>query len=65
MMMNACMMCSLDFWDIPILHHTKACTNILEGCDLMRLTILPSWKSLFGVRQDHQQLKCEDLPYFT
>jgi hypothetical protein len=39
--------------------------NGLEGCDLMRLTILPIWKSLFDARQDHQNLKSEDLHYTT
>jgi hypothetical protein len=58
-------MCFLDFWDSPKLHHTKACTNGLDGCELMRLTILPSWKILFDVRQDHQKLKGEYLPYST
>jgi hypothetical protein len=48
-----------------ILHQTTTCIDGLDGCDLVRLTILPSWKSLFGVRQDHRKLRCEDLPYST
>jgi hypothetical protein len=44
---------------------TIECIEGLDGCDLMRLTILPIWKSLFDVRQDHQKLKSEDLPYST
>jgi hypothetical protein len=60
MMMNVCMMQSVEFWFSPTLHQSKACIDGLEGCDLMRLTILQIWKSLFDDRQDHQNLKSED-----
>jgi hypothetical protein len=54
MMMNACMMQSVEFWVSPTLLKSKACIDILDGCDLMSLTTLPNWESLFDVRQDHQ-----------
>jgi hypothetical protein len=31
----------------------------------VRLILLLGWKILFGIRQDHKKLKCEDLPYST
>jgi hypothetical protein len=65
MMVNACMMQSVGFWVSPTLLQSMACIDGLDGCDLMSLTILPNWKSLFDVRQDHQNLKSEDLPYST
>jgi hypothetical protein len=43
-----------------ILHQAMACIDGLDGCDLVRLIILPIWKILFGNRQDHQKVKCED-----
>jgi hypothetical protein len=54
MMMNACMMQSVGFWVSPTLLQSMACIGGLDGCDLMSLTMLPNWKSLFDVRQDHQ-----------
>jgi hypothetical protein len=65
MIMNACMMQSVEFWVSPTLHQSRACIDGLDGYDFMRLTILPIWKSLFDVRQDHQNLKSEDLHYTT
>jgi hypothetical protein len=32
----------------------RACKDGLDGCDLMRLTILPIWKNLIRNMQDHQ-----------
>jgi hypothetical protein len=29
------------------------------------ISIMPSWKSLFGVKQNYQKLRCENLPYST
>jgi hypothetical protein len=34
---------------------TMECIEGLDGCDLMRLTILPICKSLFDVRQDRKK----------
>jgi hypothetical protein len=64
-MMIACMMQSVGFWVSPTLLQSMSCIDGLDGCDLMSLTILPNWKSLFDVRQDYQNLKSEDLPYST
>jgi hypothetical protein len=65
MMMNVCMMQSVEFWVSPTLVQSKACIDGLDGGDLMRLTILSSWRILFDVRQDHQNLKSEDWHYTT
>jgi hypothetical protein len=62
---NACMMQSLEFWVSPTMHQTMACTDGLDGCDLVRLIILSIWKILFGIRQDHKKVECEDFPYTT
>jgi hypothetical protein len=59
------MMQSVEFWVSPTLFQSKACIGGLDGCDLMSLSILPNWESLFDVRQDHQNLKSEDLPHST
>jgi hypothetical protein len=64
-MMNACMMQSVEFWVSPTLLLSKACIDGLDGCGLVRLMVLPNWKVLYDVRQDHQNLKGEDLPYST
>jgi hypothetical protein len=47
------------------MHQTIACIDGLGGCGLVRLTILPIWKILYDVRQDHQKLESGDLPYTT
>jgi hypothetical protein len=49
MMMNACMMQSVGFWVSPTLLQSMVCIDGLGGCDLMSLTILPNWESLFDV----------------
>jgi hypothetical protein len=45
-----------------ICNQTIECIEGLDGCDLMRLTILPNWKSLFDVRQDHQNWNVKICP---
>jgi hypothetical protein len=42
-----------------------ACKGGSDRCNLVRLILLLGWKILFGIRQDHQKLKYEDLPYST
>jgi hypothetical protein len=54
MMINACMLQSVEFWVSPTLLKSKACIDGLDGCGLVRLIVLPIGKNLFDVRQDHQ-----------
>jgi hypothetical protein len=42
MMMNACMMQSVEFWVSPTLHQSKVCIGGLYVCGLVRLRVLPS-----------------------
>jgi hypothetical protein len=55
-----------DVWDCLLASYapSMACIEGLDGCDSIRLTILPRCKSLFVVRQDHQNLKSEDFALF-
>jgi hypothetical protein len=63
MVRDACMMQSFDFWVSPTLHQAMACTDRLNGWDLVRLKTSPIWKILCGIREDHQKVRYEDLPY--
>jgi hypothetical protein len=62
MMMNACMMQSVEFCVSPTLLQSKSGIDGLDGCDLVRLMILPIWKILYDVRQDHQNRKVGVCP---
>jgi hypothetical protein len=55
MVMDTCMHNQVWVYELDSkFFQARACEDGLDGCDLMRLTILPNWKNLFDDRQDHQ-----------